>query len=153
MECPYVPITSYSEFSKRLHDKVSIQRIPIAGSLEVTTRCNLHCAHCYINLPIDDRQVCKQELSTKKWYSILDQIVDEGCLWLLITGGEPFIRPDFLDMYTYAKKKGLLVTVFTNGTTITPYIAYVNFDIAETLDITFSPDVLQNAIVVGAEEE
>jgi len=54
---------------------------------------------------------------------MLDQLADEGCLWLLLTGGEPFIRRDFLDIYTYAKKKGLLVSVFTNGTMITPRIA------------------------------
>jgi radical SAM protein with 4Fe4S-binding SPASM domain len=42
---------------------------------------------------------------------------------MLFTGGEPFIRPDFLDIYTYAKKKGLLITLFTNGTTITPVVA------------------------------
>jgi radical SAM protein with 4Fe4S-binding SPASM domain len=41
----------------------------------------------------------------------------------LLTGGEPFIRPDFLDIYTYAKNKGLLITLFTNGTLITPEIA------------------------------
>ncbi len=123
MECPYIPITSYGEFSKSLHDKVASQRIPITGSIEVTARCNLHCAHCYINLPADDRDARERELSYQELCDLLDQIVDEGCLWLLLTGGDPFIRPDFLDIYTYAKKKGLLITIFTNGTTITPRIA------------------------------
>jgi radical SAM protein with 4Fe4S-binding SPASM domain len=50
-------------------------------------------------------------------------MAEEGCLWLLLTGGEPLIRPDFLELYTYAKKKGFLITLFTNGTTITPRIA------------------------------
>jgi radical SAM protein with 4Fe4S-binding SPASM domain len=54
---------------------------------------------------------------------VLDQIADAGCLWLQITGGEPFLRPDFLDIYTYAKQKGFLITLFTNGTMITPEIA------------------------------
>jgi len=53
----------------------------------------------------------------------LDEITEAGCLWLLYTGGEPFIRKDFLDIYTYAKQKGLLITLFTNGTLITPGIA------------------------------
>ena len=38
MECPHIPELNYSEFSKRLHDKVANQRIPITGSLEVTAR-------------------------------------------------------------------------------------------------------------------
>ena len=46
--------------------------------------------------------------------------MDEGCRWLLLTGGEPFLRPDFLDIYTNANKKGLLLTLFTNGTLLTP---------------------------------
>jgi len=123
MECPYIPITSYSDFSRRLHDGVAAQRIPITGSIEVTARCNLRCAHCYINLPIGDNQAKKRELNTMEVCTIIDQIVDEGCLWLLLTGGEPFIRSDFLEIYTYAKKKGMLVTVFTNGTLITEHIA------------------------------
>jgi MoaA/NifB/PqqE/SkfB family radical SAM enzyme len=123
MECPHIPLINYGEFSKRLHDKVVGNRVPITGSIEVTVRCNLHCAHCYINLPLNDRNAQEKELTYKEFCNIIDQIVDEGCLWLLLTGGEPFIRPDFLDIYTYAKKKGMLITIFTNGTTITSRIA------------------------------
>ena len=123
MDCPHIPLTPYSEFSLRLHEKVADQRIPIAGSLEITERWNLRCAHCYINLPAGDQVARKDELTTAEIQNILDQIVDQGCLWLLLTGGEPFLRPDFLDTYSYAKQKGLLLTLFTNGTTLTPRIA------------------------------
>ena len=51
------------------------------------------------------------------------EVTDAGCLWLLLTGGEPLLRRDFLDIYTYAKRKGLILTLFTNGTLITPRIA------------------------------
>jgi radical SAM protein with 4Fe4S-binding SPASM domain len=44
-------------------------------------------------------------------------------LWILYTGGEIFARKDFLDIYTEAKKRGFLITLFTNGTLITPRIA------------------------------
>jgi radical SAM protein with 4Fe4S-binding SPASM domain len=54
---------------------------------------------------------------------ILDETAEAGCLWLLITGGEPLLRPDFTDIYTYAVRNGMLVTLFTNGTLITPSIA------------------------------
>jgi len=123
MECPHVPVVNYGEFSKRFHDNVLLQRIPIDGSIEVTARCNLRCVHCYINLPLNDRAARERELTYKEFRNIIDEIVDEGCLWLLFTGGEPFIRPDFFDIYTYAKKKGLLITLFTNGTLITEHIA------------------------------
>jgi radical SAM protein with 4Fe4S-binding SPASM domain len=123
MDCPYIPTASYKEFSKRLHNKLNGKRIPISGSIEVTERCNLRCAHCYINLPANDKDARKTELSYQEISNIIDQIADQGCLWLLFTGGEPFIRNDFLDIYTYAKKKGFLITLFTNGTLITPRIA------------------------------
>lgn len=123
MECAQIPVTTYTEFSKRLHNKMAEQRIPVGGSIEVTARCNLRCVHCYINLPFGDNKARERELKTTEWFSLIDQIAEEGCLWLLLTGGEPFIRPDFLDIYTYAKKKGLLIALFTNGTTITPHIA------------------------------
>ena len=117
MDCPHIPLTPYSEFSLRLHEKVADQRIPIAGSLEITERCNLRCAHCYINLPSGDQVARDKELSTAEIQNILDQIVDQGCLWLLLTGGEPFLRPDFLDIYTYAKKKGYTTGVVDPGDT------------------------------------
>jgi len=119
MDCPHIPELGYGEFSKRLHDKVAGQRIPIVGSLELTFRCNLRCVHCYVahgHRGIPGRQ----ELTQAEICDILGQVVDEGCLWLLLTGGEPLLRPDFLDIYTYAKRKGLILTLFTNGTLLTP---------------------------------
>lgn len=123
MECPHILEVEYEEFGRRLQEKAKAKRIPILGSMEVTARCNLNCVHCYINLPAGDRQAKENELSYDEFCQIIDQIVDEGCLWLLLTGGEPLVRPDFLDIYTYAKKKGLIVTIFTNGTLITQRIA------------------------------
>jgi radical SAM protein with 4Fe4S-binding SPASM domain len=46
-----------------------------------------------------------------------------GCLWLLMSGGEPLLRPDFREIYSYAKKQGMIITLFTNGTLLTPELA------------------------------
>jgi radical SAM protein with 4Fe4S-binding SPASM domain len=54
---------------------------------------------------------------------VLDELVEMGCFWILYTGGEIFARKDFLEIYTYAKKKGFLITLFTNGTIINEQIA------------------------------
>jgi len=94
------------------------KRVPMAGSIEVTFRCNLKCAHCYVAY-----DPSRKELSYQEICNIVDQIIQEGCLWLLITGGEPLLRRDFLDIYTYCKEKGLIISLFTNGTLITPNIA------------------------------
>ncbi len=123
MGCSPVSSTGYGEFSRRIHDRLLEKNIPLEGSIEVTERCNLHCAHCFINQAAGDQNARDRELSSDEIVSIIDQAVDEGCLWLLFTGGEPFLRPDFLDIYLHAKRRGLLITLFTNGTLLTPAIA------------------------------
>jgi radical SAM protein with 4Fe4S-binding SPASM domain len=123
MECMQIPLVSYTEFGKRLSERIDGRRFPLSGSIELTERCNLRCVHCYINRSRNDKQAKESELTTKQLYKIVDEIVAEGCLWLLLTGGEPFIREDFLDVYTYAKQKGLIITIFTNGTVVTPRLA------------------------------
>jgi radical SAM protein with 4Fe4S-binding SPASM domain len=122
MDCPHIPNISYTQFDERLSRQVIEKRIPVNGSIELTFRCNLRCAHCYCNLPANDSDAIEKELKTEEVFDILDQIAEAGCLWLLITGGEPLLRKDFLEIYTYAKKKGFIITLFTNGTLITPVV-------------------------------
>jgi len=106
----------YSEFSERFHARSVGKRIPTDGAFEVTFRCNLRCRHCYVV------REAEEELTTQEIFRILDEIAEAGCLWLLFTGGEPLARNDFLDIYAYAKKRGFIITLFTNGTLITPEI-------------------------------
>ncbi len=113
----------YIDFSKGVQHGLGGQRVPLNGTIELTLRCPLTCAHCYNNLPMGDPQARAGELSYEEHCRILDEITEAGCFWLLFTGGEIFARKDFLDIYTYAKQKGLLITLFTNGTLITPKIA------------------------------
>jgi radical SAM protein with 4Fe4S-binding SPASM domain len=58
-------------------------------------------------------------MSTGRVLSVIDEITDAGCLNLLISGGEPLLRKDFPEIYRHAKERGLLVTVFSNGTLVT----------------------------------
>lgn len=114
---------SYTDFSSQLHSRMVTQRLAANATIEVTRRCPLKCAHCYNNLAMSDVEARGRELSYDEHRDLLDQMADVGCLWILYTGGEIFARKDFLDIYTYAKKKGFLITLFTNGTLITPRIA------------------------------
>jgi radical SAM protein with 4Fe4S-binding SPASM domain len=70
-----------------------------------------------------DKDARSREMTTEEHFRMLDELVEMGCFWLLYTGGEIFARKDFLEIYTYAKKKGFLITLFTNGTLITEKIA------------------------------
>ena len=114
---------SYGAFSADLHQKQAGERMPMQVSIEVTRRCPLECQHCYNNLPMGDQDARSREMTTEEHFRMLDELVEMGCFWLLYTGGEIFARKDFLEIYTYAKKKGFLITLFTNGTLITEKIA------------------------------
>jgi radical SAM protein with 4Fe4S-binding SPASM domain len=113
----------YVDFSSSLHSRAVARRAPVNGTIEVTRRCPLRCLHCYNNLPLGDQEARSNELTFGEHCRILDEISDAGCLWLLYTGGEIFARDDFLEIYTYAKKKGLIVSLFTNGTLINEQVA------------------------------
>lgn len=118
MDCLHCAPIPYEEFSDRMHGRSASCRIPLDCSFEITYRCNLRCAQCYC---APDRN--RKELDLKEIRRILDELADAGCLWILLTGGEPLTRPDFLDIYTYAKRKGMVTSLFTNGTLLTPAIA------------------------------
>jgi radical SAM protein with 4Fe4S-binding SPASM domain len=113
---------TYEIFSKALHERASQTRTPISATVEVTMRCNLHCQHCYI--PIEQRTAKQSnELNLSEFKRVFSEFTDAGTLWLLFTGGEPFLRPDFLDIYDFAKQQGFIITIFTNGTLINERIA------------------------------
>ncbi len=102
-----------------LWKKIEDKRIPLSFDIEITARCNNNCRHCYINLPPDDKTALQTELTPDEIGKIADQAVSLGALWCLITGGEPLLRQDFFDIYLRLKKKGLLVSLFTNACLVT----------------------------------
>ena len=110
----YTPLQRFS-----LWDRIKAQRRPLSFDLEVTARCNNNCRHCYINLPAGDRRARQKELRLEEISAIAGEAVSLGAVWCLITGGEPLLREDFSDIYLDLRRKGLLVSVFTNATLIT----------------------------------
>jgi radical SAM protein with 4Fe4S-binding SPASM domain len=132
-----MPDLSYPEFGQVLADKLHGKRMPLRAMIELTERCNLRCQHCYIGQPAGDAELRRRELTSQQWRGLLDQLADMGTLWLLISGGEPLLRPDFRDIYGYAKSKGFLITLFTNATLLTPALAdYLEDWFPLTVDIT-----------------
>ena len=87
---------------------------------EITRTCNLRCAHCR-GSSIDGRY--SGELSTRECFSVVDSILELGKPIIILTGGEPLLRDDFLEIASYCSSRGLRVTVGTNGTLITREMA------------------------------
>ncbi len=108
-------------------DKTSLwkDKKPLLGRLdmELTERCNSNCIHCCINLPADDSEAKKKELTTGQIKNILKEAVSLDCMSVRFTGGEPLLREDFQELYVFARKQGLKVLLFTNATLITPHLA------------------------------
>ena len=101
----------------KLMDKILDKNIPLSVSFELTWRCNLRCVHCYQYSP------CDNELTTDEVKDILDQLARAGSFYLSLTGGEPLMRKDFLQIAEYVRKKTFSIILQTNGTLITPSMA------------------------------
>ncbi|MDH3232746.1 MAG: heme d1 biosynthesis radical SAM protein NirJ [Alphaproteobacteria bacterium] len=78
-------------------------------------RCNLTCKHCYsISTDVD----FPGELSTAEVHEVMDDLRGFGVPVLILSGGEPLLRPDIFDVSRRAKAKGFYVGLSTNGTLI-----------------------------------
>jgi radical SAM protein with 4Fe4S-binding SPASM domain len=78
--------------------------------LELTYACNLDCSFCYNDLALRGRRV-----PLERYLSLLDELADMGVLWLTLSGGEPLLYPKFFELGAYARSKGFVVKVKTNG--------------------------------------
>jgi AdoMet-dependent heme synthase len=95
-----------------MNDKAHALGIPLSVHIDVTYRCNERCAHCYLDH--DD----KGEMTTQEIKNVLDQLAEAGVFFLVFSGGEVFMRRDFLELVEYARKLLFNVKVKTNGVMI-----------------------------------
>ncbi|MEE9247620.1 MAG: radical SAM protein [Dehalococcoidia bacterium] len=92
---------------------------PSLVSWNVTSGCNLACAHCY--LAADKKG--KDELTTAEGINLISQMAEVGTEMLILTGGEPLLRRDIYDLAACASKEGITVVMGSNGTLITKEVA------------------------------
>jgi len=105
--------------SRYLHTKGRAKGLPIAGNFELTARCNFDCPMCYVHLKQEDVEARGRELTTEQWIGLAREARDAGMVFVLLTGGEPFVRKDFFEIYGAMKKMGLLVSINSNGSMLT----------------------------------
>ncbi|MFO7676102.1 MAG: radical SAM protein [bacterium] len=91
--------------------------------IELTERCNNNCIHCYINLPMANRAAREREMPADRVKAILTEAAGLGCVAVRFTGGEPLLREDFEDLYLFARRLGMKVSLATNARLITPGLA------------------------------
>jgi radical SAM protein with 4Fe4S-binding SPASM domain len=124
MTAANVPLpTDYGLLVRELHRRAAARRQPVNGTFELTERCNLTCRMCYVCQSPGDPASRARELSALQWLELARASVANGMAFLLLTGGEVFLRTDFFEIYTPLTRLGLITTLFTNGTLITETIA------------------------------
>lgn len=97
-------------------------RLPLEGHLDLTYRCNNNCLHCWLRISPTDRERSR-ELTLSDLRCIIDEARALGTRQWSLSGGEPMLRPDFIEIFEYVTAKAVSYSLNTNGTLITPEIA------------------------------
>ena len=111
-------LNNMSSIEKALLERAKASKTPANGSLELLPICNMNCDMCYVRLSREEVQTHGGLHTTDEWIEIGKQMKDAGVLFLLLTGGEPLLFPDFKRLYTELQKMGFIITINTNGTLI-----------------------------------
>lgn len=111
-------LNNMSSIEKALLERAKASKTPANGSLELLPICNMNCDMCYVRLSREEVQAHGGLHTTDEWIEIGKQMKDAGVLFLLLTGGEPLLFPDFKRLYTELQKMGFIITINTNGTLI-----------------------------------
>lgn len=93
------------------------EAIPLSVHWDLTWRCDHKCVHCYLT---ERRQ---PELSLAECEDVLDQLAAAGTMMLLISGGDPFLRPDAVDFIRAARARLFDVRINTHGNHIDDAVA------------------------------
>ena len=91
---------------------------PVNGSIELLPLCNMNCDMCYVRLSREEMERQGRLRTAEEWLEIGRQMKDAGVLFLLLTGGEPLLYPDFRELYLGLRRLGMILTINTNGTLI-----------------------------------
>ena len=135
-----IPTGAEPVWSRYFQSKGASLGLPMSGSFELTSRCNFNCKMCYVH----DNQDTYGELSAKDWIELGKEAASCGMVFLLLTGGEPFLREDFFEIYSGLKKQGLLISVNTNASLL---------DESMIRQLAKDPPLRMNVSLYGASNE
>lgn len=105
--------------SDYLYAKAARERIPLQGTFELSPVCNFACKMCYVRrTPGQIKAEGKRLRTWEEWLRLAEQCHAEGMLYVLLTGGEPFIYPEFKKLYEALHRMGIIIYINSNGTMI-----------------------------------
>lgn len=92
--------------------------IPLNATFELTPFCNFNCVMCYVHLTKEMAEKQGNHLSADEWIEIARQAKAMGTLYITLTGGEPFLHPEFRKIYSELNKMGFFISIMSNGSMI-----------------------------------
>ncbi len=101
------------EIFTKLREQATLKKIPLVVHWDLTYRCPLQCAHCYLNGGNKSLECTTVEIK-----DILAQLADAGSLYLTFSGGEIFLRSDLPEIMAFARKLHFAVRLLTSGVLI-----------------------------------
>lgn len=105
--------------SDYLYQKASRKKVPLMGTFELSPVCNFACKMCYVRKTMAQiSREGKSLIPAERWLDLAKACKDAGMLFLLLTGGEPFLYPGFRELYTQLHEMGIVLYINTNGTMI-----------------------------------
>jgi AdoMet-dependent heme synthase len=110
----------YLKLAHSSEAKTTEKFVPLVMSWNVTRECNMKCSHCYINAT---EKKLTNELSTQEGKDLMDQICQVSKPLLILSGGEPLLRPDIYELIQYGTSKGLKIGLGSNGSLINDEVA------------------------------
>ena len=112
------PIQGATTLERRLVHKAKQSKVPINGSIELLPLCNMNCDMCYVRLSPSEMEAQGRLRSLDEWLQVAEETKKYGTLFLLLTGGEPLLYPEFKQLYIKLKDMGFVITINTNATLI-----------------------------------
>lgn len=112
------PLEGASTLERAMLSRASKSNTPINGSIELLPLCNMNCDMCYVRLSREEMESQGRLRTADEWIEIGRQMQKAGVLFLLLTGGEPLLFPEFKRLYLEFRKMGFIITINTNGTLI-----------------------------------
>ena len=133
-----------AKYTEYIHSKAARAGVPLNGTFELTPCCNMACKMCYVRMTCQQQQAIAPLKTADEWLRLGRIAKEKGLLYLLLTGGEPFLHPQFRQIMEGLHQMGLIISINSNGTMIDE----------KTIEwLKQSPPVRINITLYGASDE
>ena len=123
---------------EHMHRRAVAQGIPLSGTFELTPLCSMACKMCYVRMSPEELAATGKRLhAADEWLALAREAKEQGMLLLLLTGGEPFLYPEFRRLYTELRQMGFVISINSNATLITEEtVAWLKENPPQRINIT-----------------